>query len=777
MLRRALQISLGKRMPTVDGHLEVPGIKGRVLIRRDAFGIPHIDARNEADAWYAWGFCQGQDRAFQIETRVRVVRGRLAELIGPEGLPVDRLSRRMGLARHAQAQFEVLNDHGRSTIQAFCRGVIEGSRIGATRRAHEFRLLNVRPTPLEPSDVLGSLALVSFLLASNWDSEISRLKILEADGPDALAALDPTYPEWLSVISPPGQSAGPHVSALIDELEGFLKFTGIGSGSNNWAVDGSRTASGLPIVANDPHLSSALPAHWYLGHITTPDFEVAGASMAGTPGIAVGHNESVAWGITAGQVDNTDLFLEMFNETGDRVKGPDGWEPFESWTETIRVKGADDVQIDIIETDRGPLIGDVLEPDCGALSIKATWLAPRDAQGILVTHQAQSTNDLFDRMGWWPGLSMNVVAGDVDGIIGWKLVGDTPQRTDGFGIMPTPAWNPQAGWTDTPIDPSDMPSIIAPEAGFVATANNRSVPNDYPTFITHDWQDAYRATRATELLAARSDWDISSTQQMQLDRVSLVWRDVREAIESVDATNPQVRDALLILKGWDGDLGTDSVAATVFQAFLWRLIRRVCQEKAPNSYEWAMGKSMFSLLPAATVGSRRMQHIVQVVAAQPADWFADSTWQDELAQALEGAMAECTERLGSDTDDWRWGHVRPLTLTHPVSAASPVMAKVFDIGPMPYGGDAHSLNNGAVIPGDIWGNPYGIASMRMVSEVGSWNSTRFVLAGGQSGNPCSPHYDDLIPLWLSGDGVVIAWGEDAVRRSTESALQLTPETR
>jgi penicillin amidase len=171
-------------------------------------------------------------------------------------------------------------------------------------------------------------------LASNWDSEISRLKILEADGPDALAALDPTYPEWLSVISPPGQSAGPHVSALIDELEGFLKFTGIGSGSNNWAVDGSRTASGLPIVANDPHLSSALPAHWYLGHITTPDFEVAGASMAGTPGIAVGHNESVAWGITAGQVDNTDLFLEMFNETGDRVKGPEGWEPFESWSES-----------------------------------------------------------------------------------------------------------------------------------------------------------------------------------------------------------------------------------------------------------------------------------------------------------------------------------------------------------------------------------------------------------------------------------------------------------
>ncbi|MCB9389584.1 MAG: penicillin acylase family protein [Acidimicrobiia bacterium] len=203
----ALQIGLGKRMPTTDGHLEVPGITDRVLIRRDAFGIPHIDARNEPDAWYAWGFCQGQDRAFQIETRVRVVRGRLAELIGPEGLPVDRLSRRMGLARHAQAQYEVLNDHGRSTIEAFCRGVIEGSRIGATRRAHEFRLLNVRPTPLEPSDVLGSLALVSFLLASNWDSEIGRLKVLQADGPDALKALDPTYPEWLSIISRPGEPA------------------------------------------------------------------------------------------------------------------------------------------------------------------------------------------------------------------------------------------------------------------------------------------------------------------------------------------------------------------------------------------------------------------------------------------------------------------------------------------------------------------------------------------------------------------------------------------
>ena len=499
--------------------------------------------------------------------------------------------------------------------------------------------------------------------------------------------------------------------------------------------------------------------------------------MAGTPGIAVGHNESVAWGITAGQVDNTDLFIEEFNDAGDQVRGPEGWEPVERWSETIRVKGSDDVRLDIVETGRGPVIGDVLDPDCGALSIKATWLAPRDAQGILVTHLADSLNDLFDRMGYWPGLSMNVVAGDVDGVIGWKLVGDTPQRSDGFGILPTPAWDPTAGWADDPVPPSDMPTLIAPEAGFVTTANNRAVPDDYPTFITHDWQDAYRATRATELLEAKTDWDIDSTLSMQLDRVSLVWRDVRAAVEAVDPSNTAVRDALLILKGWDGDLATDSTAASVFQAFLWDIIGRVCREKAPRSYDWAIGRSMFSLLPAATVGSRRMQHIVQVIAEQPDDWFASSTWPQELAGALGHAIQECTARFGSDTDRWHWGRVRPLTLTHPVSNASPLMAKAFDVGPIPFGGSAHTLNNGAVLPSDIWANPYGVASMRMVCEVGRWNSTRFILAGGQSGNPCSPHYDDMVPLWTAGDGVSIAWGEDAVRSATESALQLTPETR
>ncbi len=312
--RLVFRLLLGKRLPTTGGNLRVPGAHGPVTIRRDAYGVPHIEAQEEWDAWYGLGFCQSQDRAFALESMLRVARGTLAERVGAEALAVDRLSRRIGFARSAEQQLETLSPDVRLVLDAFAKGVNDGAKFGSRRRPHEFAILMSRPTQYEASDPIAISKLLCFSMASNWDSELARLKIAREDGDDALIALDPTYPEWPPVSHVHDAPSAPVVDRLAQDLKAWGDTIGAG-GSNNWAIGATRTASGRPILACDPHLPPQLPPIWYLAHIRTPDWSVAGATFAGTPGFVMGHNGHAAWAPTAGLVDNTDLYVEEVART------------------------------------------------------------------------------------------------------------------------------------------------------------------------------------------------------------------------------------------------------------------------------------------------------------------------------------------------------------------------------------------------------------------------------------------------------------------------------
>jgi penicillin amidase len=377
LTRLAMRLLLGRRLPISSGSRRVDGITREVVIRRDAWGIPQIEASNEPDAWYGLGFCQVQDRGFQLESLLRVVRGTLSEIVGPDGLAIDRLSRRIGFIRAAQRQVELTRPEQHATLDAFARGVTAGMTVGSRRAPHELTLLRAKPTPWTAADVLGFVKLTSFALATNWDVELARLAILSHDGPEALAALDPTYPEWQPVIAPPGERAGPAPTppweSLTEELKDFLAVTGTVGGSNNWAIAATLTATGRPIFANDPHLAPALPPHWYLARILTPQWSVAGASFVGAPTIPVGHNGFAAWGVTVGMTDNSDLFLERIGPDRRSVLQGDTYVPCATRTERIRVKGQPDVLEDVLVTPRGPIVGPALAPDLPA-SIRAISL-------------------------------------------------------------------------------------------------------------------------------------------------------------------------------------------------------------------------------------------------------------------------------------------------------------------------------------------------------------------------------------------------------------------
>ena len=773
LTRLVFRLLLRRRLPTIDGTISTAGVRGEVRIRRDSFGIPHIEAQNDVDAWYALGFCQGQDRAFQLETLLRVARGTLSEIVGADALPVDLLSRRMGLRSAAEQQVASLDDDVLAALDAFVKGVNEGSTLGARRRAHEFSLLRASPTRYEVADALGAIKLISLALASNWDVELARLKILQGDGPEALHALDPSYPSLHSVSSPVGATAGPAIDRLMEDLQVFHRAAGLGGASNNWAIAASRTASGRPILANDPHLRPSLPPHWYLAHIQTAEWAVAGASFLGAPAFPVAHNGIGAWGVTAGLIDNTDLFIEEVGPDGRSVREGDLFVPCEVRREVIRVKGGATVEEEVLITPRGPLVGPSLDGELGAVSLRATWLDPRPVRGLIDAPRARSFDEFrraFDR---WPGPSLNVVYADTSGSIGWQLVGDAPRRRKGWGMVPLPGWDEGTGWEEDIVPFDDMPFDVDPAAGFVATANNQPLPSGRGPFLGVDWADGYRHGRIVEALGLRSDWDLDEVAVLQMDEVSRPWSEFRDVVLSAPGDVAETRQALGLLRGWDGIVSLDSVPATVFELFLDEMSRRVAEARAPQSARWVLGTGSTPPVTHTAYAVRRVGHLAGLLRERPAHGLK-RPWPDEVADALADAIRRLRQDHGNDNGRWAWGRVRPLTLRHP--AGKGPLARVFNLGPFAWGGDTNTVAQAAVDPANVTANPLYIPSLRAVFDVGRWDDCRFVLPGGQSGNPLSRHYDDMLPLWKDSKGACIAWTAEAVEEATVATLNLVPSS-
>jgi penicillin amidase len=761
---------LGRRLPRTSGTIEVPGISRAVTIRRDTYGIPYVEAESDEDAWYGVGFCQGQDRAFQIDSMARVARGTLSELVGKPGLPVDRLSRQVGFSRGTAEQLDVIAPHIRKVLDSFARGVTDGMTLGSKRRAHEFVLLRCKPTPYTAADVLAVGRLQAFVLALNWDIELARYHILKMDGPQALSDLDPTYPEWHPLISPPGEVQGPMADQLASDIAALRDVMGHSGGSNNWAVAPSLTPTGHPLLANDPHLRPSLPPHWYLTQIRTPDWAAAGATFVGVPVLPAGHNGHAAWGVTAGLVDNTDLFLEELGPDGRSVRQGDGFVECEVRDEVIHVKGGDDVTERVVITPRGPLVGSLVG-DGVAMSLRATWLDPRPVEGLLTVHLVKSFEDLRQACRQWPAYSLNVVYADTSGTIGWQLIGDAPQRRGGSGTMPRPGWLPDSGWEDDPLPFEQLPYAVDPPEGYLATANNSPVREEGGPFLGVDWLDGYRAARILEMLGDGKGRDVDSALKLQMDTHSIAWREMRDTVLSVSPANEGGRRALELLGDWDGDLAPDSIAASVFQHFLSVMYRRVAQARAPKSWKWALGNGDNLIQPHTLLVARRTGHLARLLRDRPDGWFA-AGWD----HTVEDALTEAVDTLNKNHESQAWGQIRPLTLVHPVAAEQKLFAPIFNRGPFPWGGDANTVSQAAALTEDSTSNPMAIASLRMVVDVGNWEESRFILPGGQSGNPLSPHYDDMIPLWQRGEGVPIAWSPERVASVARDTLVLMPTT-
>ena len=489
-------------------------------VRRDRWGVPHIEASSHDDLWFAQGFCHGQDRLWQMDFYRRVVRGRVSEMAGAEGLAVDRLMLTLGIRRVAEREAAALDSEERRRLEVFCAGVNAAAR-SASAPPFEMQLLRLEWEPWQPVDVLSLGKLLAFGLSTNWEKELLRSDMTRALGPELAARLDPGYPADNPVVTQePWSGDGLALAEQIDAVRRSIGLAVEASGSNNWAVSGSLSATGSPLIAGDPHLPPSMPGIWYQVGMQLGDRFVRGASLPGMPGVYMGQNNDVCWTFTNAMADIEDLFVERVE--GDRYLFEDEWRPLEVVEEEIPVKGREPERLEVRSTHHGPIVNEALGADEGE-PLALRWLTLDESAffpGMYELLEISSGPELVAHLEAHTSPASNLIWADREGSIGYKLIGRLPLRKGGCPDLPKPGWTGEFEWEGT-VPYEELPEVVDPESGFLVTANNRIVGDEYPHHITSDWLDGYRARRIEELLRASDEHDLEGFEEMQSDNLSI----------------------------------------------------------------------------------------------------------------------------------------------------------------------------------------------------------------------------------------------------------------
>jgi penicillin amidase len=776
----------------------VEGLHARVEMVRDRHGVPHVRAKNETDAHFGLGFVHAQDRLWQMEFQRRLGNGRLAEILGEKLLPTDRLFRTLGLRRTAAAAWARFNAEERRPFEAYVAGVNAylASRHGG-QLPPEFLMLGVEPEPWRPEDVLVWGKVVAWGLSGNWDKELLRARLAAKVGPERAAQLMPAYTADGPTIlpSPPqaaedarGASDATTRPALIDldasVVDGLLELnrtvealTGLGAdgfGSNNWVLSGARTTTGRPLLAGDPHLTAQTPSIWYLARVSGGPLDVIGATIPGSPGVYVGHNGHIAWSPTTINVDSQDLYVEHINER-DEAEFAGAWEPLTVVPETIKVKGRPDVDLKVRITRHGPVISDVINPAGQPLAFRWTANDPVDA-GVLATlgyNRARNWKQFNEATRANRPGDQNYVYADRHGNIGYVAAATIPVRPAGDdGRLPVPGWTGQHEWAGyVPFD--ELPRAYNPPQGYIASANNKVAGDDYPHLIGTNFAAPYRAARVVEMIDSRKRHSPGDMARMQSDVLALHAREVLPFMLKTEPADERGRQAVELLRGWDMRVNGDSARAAVFEAWYLKLGERLFADELRDP---VAGDALWRAYS---------ENIYMVGMALEAALEEDAAWCDDVrtpavetcADALASSLAEGLAKMNGaqGTDDvaaWRWDRAHHALFPHAPFDADPQLKPVFSRS-IPNGGDKFTVNVASIFLWEDYNQSHA-AMYRQVVDFADLENSRFIVAPGQSGDPESPHYDDLLGRWQRVEYLPMRFDRKASDGAADERLVLEP---
>ncbi|MGN6258507.1 MAG: penicillin acylase family protein [Solirubrobacterales bacterium] len=745
----ALWHRLARRpLPQVKGTIEIDALHGPVRVRRDRWGVPHVEADVREDLYFAQGYVHGQERLWQMDFYRRVVEGRVAEMAGEEGLAVDRLMRTLGIRRIARREETELDPELRGQLERFCAGV---NQAAADARAlpFEFQVLRQGFEPWTPVDILSLGKLLAFGLSTNWERELLRSDMVRELGPELAARLDPTYPGDNPVVDQSAFSGeGMPMVEQIDAVRRSIGLATEASGSNNWAVSGVRSATGTPLIAGDPHLPPSMPGIWFEIELRHDGRFVRGASMPGMPGVYMGQNNDVCWTITNVMADVQDLFVERVE--GDSYLFEDEWRPLQVEREEIVVKGGEPVELEVRSTHHGPIVNAALGADEGE-PLALAWQAlaePTAFAGMFDLLEIDSGPELVAKLEAHTSPASNMIWADRHGSIGYKLIGRLPMRRGGCPDLPKPGWTGEFEWEGT-VPYEELPEVVDPESGFLVTANNRIVGDEYPHHITSEWLDGFRAKRIEELIEAREKHDFESFEAIQSDNYSIPGVEAARRLSRLHPRGQRERSAIERLRSWDGRLDPDTIAGTIYQAFLLRLAREVarCAIGDRDLCERWLDRNDNGFTTHSTSPWRWHSHLM-ALWEEADEELIGRPWDEIVLESLAGALNDLSDRFGPDPEGWRWGRVHEMKFPHPLGDANPLFDRLLNRR-LRAGGAQETVSQIAYDPNDPY-NAVWAPSWRMVADPTDPERSRWQMFTGQSGHPASPHYDDLQADWLEG---------------------------
>lgn len=803
--------------PTISGSLAVPGLTGSVEVIRDRYGVPHIYADSTADLFLAQGYVHAQDRFFQMEFWRRIGQGRLAEVFGKGAARQDRFIRTLGWHRVAAEEARTLRPAMREVLEHYAAGVNAYAQANAGRLGFEFRVLALNgatftPEPWMPVNSLTWGKAMAFDLGDNADTELLRAALIAKGGAELAEAVMPPYPADHPVIVPSASASGKHLagsqsrcqaiasgcdepaaldsaSALalarasrdVGDTIGLVRGNDIGS--NNWVLSGAKTSTGKPILANDPHLGIQMPSIWYQIGLhcrvisAACPFDVTGVSFAGVPGVVIGHNARIAWGVTNGTVDTQDYFIEKPNpENPDEFEYQGVFEKAEVREEEIAIKGEAPERITVRVTRHGPIMNGVDSALADKQPMALSWAALRPGaifESVLALNAAQNWSEFREALKLWNAPSQNFVYADIDGNIGYQFPGDIPIRAKGDGSVPVPGWTGEHEWTGfIPFD--QLPSRYNPPEGYIVTANNAVVDAQSPLMLMkRDWDFGYRARRIDALIRSRDKHSVDTIKAMSFDSTAVFADELLpvlfDAMPAAASFDEKTTNAASILRAWDKRYAGNSQGALVFETFKLKLAQAIFGDELGAMSADVLG-----------VGTGTWTAIRNVMNDERSRWWDDigtvdtETRQQILIAALGAAADDLEKKLGADTAKWRWGALHQATFRNQTLGNSGVapIESIFNRGPFAADGGTGLVNAVGHRPTDF--SVRSVPSLRMVVDLGDLRNSALIHTTGQSGHTFHPHYDDMIAKWLSGEFNPMIGSRDDALANAEGVLMLTP---
>jgi len=750
------------RVPRHSGSLSAP-VSAGVSIERDAWSIPHIFAANDKDLFFGFGYAMAQDRLFQLDYLRRKAHGRLSEILGADGLELDTIARTVGFGRIAAAEWRQAGPEARTLVERFSAGINAFINETASALPIEFSLLDYKPEPWSPVDCYAIAAELGYYLTVRFaiicGPEIARRAL--GEGPLLDAFLQGEADE--ESILPPGSY--PTSRTGTDPVGRTISDPDEGLGSNNWVLSGKRTASGQPLIASDPHIAFAAVSCWYEVHLAGGSFDVVGMAYPGVPAVIFGANRRVGWAITNNICSQRDLYQEKADGAHPGAFLYDGeWEHAREITETINVRDAEAVTKRITFSRNGPIVDDLLPlivRDTGPVSLR--WMGTDNSgwiESMLAMDRARSCDEFREALRPWMVPTWSLLFADADGHIGYQAVGRIPLRNDWKrGYLE--GWNAAHQWQGlTPYE--GMPQWSDPERGWIATANNRPAPDDFPYPLAGCWSSGHRALRIRQMIEERGKLTAGDCAAMHQDAKSL------RAVECVphlvkalaDSDNPAFKQAVKHLTGWSGEMVPESVAATLFEVFFAQWSRRVAQERFDGATVEFLQNFAGGLASSLLRGD------------PAAGWFQRGNRMEAIQEAFQATLDELSGRLGSDIDSWQWGRLHKIQLRHVLSTRGS-LGELLDRGNIPVRGNGITVCNTGFDPN--WGAPMG-ANYRLITDFSTSPPTfQAVDAQGQSGHPGSEHYCGQLNEWISGRYHPMEFDRDKLQ--TRTTLELSPGAR